>query len=533
MFIMISLKQQHELTHRILFRERNPATRHDISRYLGLQRFPGTTSIGYRQTHPEIFQDTLDSNLELYGEWLDRSVAQTASAVLDAEARHHRRNGREDPSIDHMVKQAAEILKFKTAQGIILADAIPQQLYEDMFVRLISYIRHPDGRLHEPHLYRNFNALCHRIGLALLNALEKTRAFRSRGGDINRLIHVSVLSGHVGINLKSSASAASFLLNRDLVPLPKEWIETPAAVRNATSSDLFTVAERVLEITGRPEGQFGLESLNDYYVEVVDTDVPTLLVFFCDDYLESIIDLKRFEAMLVRNPNLQVLFIPRAGRYGNDLAYQDVQIIFLESAFKGVRKLKSTGRFHVSAHGPKAGCIDPRDVNRALIDEIDSLGKDRKIIFETKGCRNFEMLRGGLTIPWYSSFNCNRALSIRTVQVDGPPVFLRIPPGLNAYDGFCRPKIGYSPSYPNAGVRFARMTTRDLYTTLNTPAYRQALKRIGDELRLNTILMDQCRKHQLTLAEGIDRLENRRNGRIRRLSDNSERALEKFNKAVQ
>jgi len=117
--------------------------------------------------------------------------------------------------------------------------------------------------------------------------------------------------------------------------------------------------------------------------------------------------------------------------------------------------------------------------------------------------------------------------------VDGPPVFLRIPPGLNAYDGFCRPKIGYSPSYPNAGVRFARMTTRDLYTTLNTPAYRQALKRIGDELRLNTILMDQCRKHQLTLAEGIDRLENRRNGRIRRLSDNSERALEKFNKAVQ
>ncbi|MGD8891138.1 MAG: hypothetical protein PVF53_22160 [Desulfobacterales bacterium] len=517
---MISLKQQHELTHRILFCEPNPASQHDISRYFGPYRFPGTTSIGYRRTHPEIFQDTLDSRLEPYNKWLKRSVAKTACAVMDAKAGRHRRNTIEDPAIERIVDKVAEFLQFTTADGVRLADAIPQQLYEDTFVRIISYIRHPDDRLHEPHLYREFNALCHRIGLALLDVLERGGTFLSRGSDITQLIHVSVLSGHIGINLKSSASAASFLLNRDLVPLPKEWIETPAAVKNTTASDLSTVADRVLEIAGSPEGQFGLESLNDYYVEVVDTDVPTLLVFFCDDYLESIIDLKRFEVMLIRNPNLQVLFIPRAGRYGNDLAYQDVQTIFQELAFKGLRELKRTGRFHLSVHGPKAGCIDPRDVNRGLIHEIDSLGKDRKIIFETKGCRNFEMLRGRLTIPWYSSFNCNRALSIRTVQVDGPPVFLRIPPGLNAYDGFTRPRIGHSPSYPNVGVRFARMTTRDLYTTLDAPFYRDALKRIGDEYHLNTTLMDQCRIRQLTIAEIPNMSKGRRNVRAHRLHGN-------------
>lgn len=503
-----SLRQQHKLTRRILFREPSPAAPEDTSRYFGLPCFPGTTSIGYRRIHPEIFQDTLDAKLELYDEWLKRSVTRTARAVIEAE--EGRPEAAKDISIEQLVEQVTEILTFETVSGISLADAIPQQVYEDTFVRILSYVLHPDGCRYEPHMYRNFNALCHRIGLALLNVLEEDGFACHKGDTIARLIHMSVLSGHIGINLKSSASAASFLLNRDLIPLPEQWVETPATVAHISASDLCAAARRVTEIASRSEGQFGLASLNEYYAEVVDSDVPTLLVFFCDDYLESLIDMKRFEAMLTRNPKLQVLFIPRAGRYGNDLAYTDMKTILREPSFRAIHELVQTERLLVSAHGPRAGCIDPRDVSANFIHQIHSLGQNRRVIFETKGCRNFEMLRGRLPVPWYASFNCNRALSIRTVGVDGPPVFLRIPPGLNAYDGFTRPRIGPSPSYPNTGVRFARMTTSDLLTALNRSFYHDMLRQIGDEFELNSALTNVSKAQGLTVAEMIDRSDTRK-----------------------
>ena len=86
MINMFFLKQQLDLTHRILFREPHPAASDDISRYFGPRRFPGTTSIGYRQSHPEIFQDTLDARPQLYDEWLQRTVTRTVCAVVEAEA---------------------------------------------------------------------------------------------------------------------------------------------------------------------------------------------------------------------------------------------------------------------------------------------------------------------------------------------------------------------------------------------------------------------------------------------------------------
>ena len=165
-----------------------------------------------------------------------------------------------------------------------------------------------------------------------------------------------------------------------------------------------------------------------------------------------------------------------------------MQDLLQEPEFASLHGYIDAGRFVVSPHGPKSGCIDPRFLSRGLIAEIDAFGAGKRVIFETKGCRNFEMLHGNLQIPWYAGFNCNRALSIRTVGIDGPPVFVRIPPGLLAYDGFTQAVIGSSPSYPTAQVRFARMTTRQLCAALDSRLYRNLLSQSADELQLNTSL---------------------------------------------
>jgi hypothetical protein len=178
--------------------------------------------------------------------------------------------------------------------------------------------------------------------------------------------------------------------------------------------------------------------------------------------------------------------------------------ILEEPVLEGFRDLVRQERIHISADGPRAGCLDPRDLSGQLIHDLDRLAQHRRVVLETKGCRNFEMLKGGLPIPWYASFNCNRALSIRTVEVDGPPVFLRIPPGTRAYDGFSRPRVGRSSSYRTAGVRFARMTTRQLFDVLHSEPYHRLVGRSGNEYRLNTALTEWGDRWGKTFVEMVE-----------------------------
>ncbi|MFW5635996.1 MAG: hypothetical protein ACOC3A_05010, partial [Thermodesulfobacteriota bacterium] len=310
---LISSARRQALTRFILFREPHPASRDDLERYFGPHRLPGTAPIGLRRHRPELFQDTLNAACPPYGDWLARSLNRGLDSALAAQPPQNRHllteRGRND-----LLQAVGRILEYRTEAGTALQDVIPQQMYEDVFMRMIGLLLYPDHPEREIHLYRGFNALCHRLGLVLLDAMSRRHIIGSGSVDISRLIRAAVLSGYVGINLKSSASAASALLNRSLLSIPQKWttdLKTAAAV---STSDLISVAEELLDLAEGSKRAFARDSFSIYTEEVVDCSEPTLAVFFCDDYLESLIDLKRFEAMLDRNPNLRVLFVPRAGR---------------------------------------------------------------------------------------------------------------------------------------------------------------------------------------------------------------------------
>ncbi len=491
---------QRAITQAVLCQESDLAGAGAAARYFGPPRFPGTTSIGYRQRNPEIFQDTTESTRETYPDWVHRSVAK----IL----RRMEANDLLPPGVDlggdyaaMIVQKIGEMLAFETRDGVPFREAIPQQMYEDVFIRMVALLIKDEAPGETIGFYREFNAVCHRIAMALIDRLENDGAIGMRPFQIGRLVQIAVLSGYVGINLKSSASAASTLLNRNYVPLNEGWIRSIDAANAVSMDEIDRVVENLLAVSERAEGQFGLESLGQYQEEIIQTSIPTLLVFFADDYLESIVDMKRFEVMLDANDSLTVLFVPRNGRYGNDIAYEDTDSILRERQFNDLQKHLASGRFHVSEHGPRSGCIDPRCIAAGLINEIGTLSRDKRVVFETKGCRNFEMLRGNLQVPWYAGFNCNRALSIRTVGVDGPPVFLRVPPGLRAYDRFTQPAIGPSPSYQTAQVRFARMTTKQLYAALDSELYRALLDLSADELSLNSALTQLGDSLDITFSE--------------------------------
>jgi hypothetical protein len=478
----------------------NVASSNRIERFLGPYRIPGTSSIGLRRRLPELFQDTLDDSVETYDRWLTRILKKTILRIKT----HLMGVSWQKPPIrfqDELIEKVRIILDFKDNDGIPLCELIPQQMYEDVFIRIIMMIIEEDAAPDEPHLYLTFNRICHRLAMSLISCLDTDGALRSTDSDIRQLIHIAVLSGYVGINLKSSASAASTLLNRELIPIEKKWIKDMRSVHAVSAQDLDNISKQMISISRRSGQSFGLDSIHMYFQEVVDATGPTLLVFFSDDYMESLIDLKRFEIMMDRNHQLHVLFIPRNGRYGNDFAYEDMPEVLNDPVFEKLLLHRQHRRFFICPNGPMAGCIDVRYISTKLIEQIERLSQGKILIFETKGCRNFEMLQGRLSAPWYTSFNCNRALSIRTVGIDMEPVFLRIPPGLKAYDGFVDPQAGSTPSGDTKGVQFARMTTRDLYKALESKTYLELMKKTDNEYHLNHSLTKNCIRNKMTFPE--------------------------------
>ncbi|RJP77153.1 MAG: hypothetical protein C4522_16240 [Desulfobacteraceae bacterium] len=454
----------------ILSREKHIASPDRIARFFGPYRMPGTSSIGLRKRSPELFQDTREDGIETYGHWIGRMINQTLKRMERCHASLSGKNLSEQFR-EELVEKIRIILEFRDEEGTPLCELIPQQMYEDVFITMILMILETDTAPAAPNLYKAFNGICHRLALSLISGLAGDGFLRPTDSAVRQLIYIAVLSGYVGINLKSSASAASSLLNRDLIPIPKHWVRHMKSVRAVLPEELDRLSRAMIDMSKNEGAAFGLDSTRMYFQEVIDAKKPTLLVFFCDDYMESLIDLKRFEIMITRNPRLDILFIPRNGRYGNDLAYSDMPKILKEPVFQQIARMCREGRLVISPYGPMAGCIDTRFISGQLMDQIETLSAGKTIILETKGCRNFEMLSGSLCLPWYTSFNCNRALSIRTVGIDMEPVFLRIPPGLKAYDGFAEPRTGSTPSGRSNGVKFARMTTLDLYNRLADRGY--------------------------------------------------------------
>ncbi len=464
---------------KILCAEPDPALPEDIAVFFPEASSPGTNFLSERKRNPGLFSDGLD-----YDTWVRK---QSLSSFKEL----HETGAVDEAEPEAIAKKIADIFEQKLPWGKSLCEETPQQIYQDIFNRTILHL---SGKIdHQAHLYKEFNHVCHLAAINLIRELDDENSvnhIRKEGQvDIYRLVQLAVLSGYTGINLKSSASAASNIFNVNDIPVDKKLLEMSGSM-TAEHPEIKRIIRQLLEVSKRPNRQLELSGLPQYMSEVAFSKKPVLLVFWPDDYFESLIDLKRFELLLEGNHHLTVLFVPRFGRYGNDLAFEDMEQVLREPEFSGIKRFIGE-RFFISGNGPRCGCIDPRFISAGLISEIRRLGERRKIVFETKGCRNFEMVKGCLKVPWYPSFNVNRELSVRTLGISGPPVFLRIPPGLPAFDGFTNPKIQRIDGYDGGDVMLANFTTIDLFRLTRTAQYNEYLSRHADEYEANLRLRYQ------------------------------------------
>ncbi|MGD9018566.1 MAG: hypothetical protein PVH30_14355, partial [Desulfobacterales bacterium] len=150
----------------ILFLEPEPAPQDVVERYFGSRRLPGTAPIASRKTRPDLFQDTLDSPRVPYPEWLEKTVFESMETLL---------SGRffSDRDASRLMRGVAEMLEQSVERGVSLEASIPQQMVEDVFLRMVRSLVPHGGVSGGGHPYQAFNALCHRVAVLLLHELDR------------------------------------------------------------------------------------------------------------------------------------------------------------------------------------------------------------------------------------------------------------------------------------------------------------------------------------------------------------------------
>jgi hypothetical protein len=397
----------------ILSNEYDPAPSPILRRVVVENYQPGLFSLSeWRNNEPYVKAG------EPYIPWLSRTLADEISRLAVEDNRHF------SPADEELLIRNAAFILDLSYNGKRFDSSIPVHYYQDVFQRILNLNINGD-LAREYNYYSAANAVGKEVALPLLQQVEKERWTPAR------LIKLGVLLGLVGVDYKLKATVGSGLSDKNIIPLKTE---------ESLTKRLARVTALLLDKVERSE--YAIDHLSEYCSDVVWTQKKTCLFFFSDDYMESLCDLKRLEMMLVQNRYLDIVMVPRNGRYANDFSLADFFDVLQLSIFERLAGLYDSGRFRVSRHGPRTACVDGRFLAEPLVNEIlEAQTQYAAVYCEFKGARTFDMMAGQLAIPSYFSFVVCAEFSESVTGVNanlGAPIIVKQPPNESVFSGFKR-----------------------------------------------------------------------------------------------
>lgn len=436
---------------------------------------PGTFVIGEIKNNPGFLCARTGIG---YEDWVRREVRQDIQAMSKAGVLPESLS-----ATSSIEEDLLEILEHELEDGQRFADQITLQEYTDIFRRVILALLYGDPE-REINTFGQLNAIGGAIAIALLPQLA--------GWPLRDLLKVSLAAGLIGLNLKTAAAAVSVIHQQGIIPIyPKE---TP-------QRQLATVMSR---LTGKVREAMAIDYWEDYERRVLVPTAGSRLLFFTDDYIETIFDLKLIESQLDYNSNLTVCVIPRARRYGNDASYEDVLTLLEEPVFLRLKSYQASGRMEVCPNGPRLGTVNGRKISRDVADRLKSC--DSAVV---KGARAYEMLQG-IRKPVYFGFAVCREISEAVTGIDaetGHLVFICQRSSQPTFFGFRERRMRPHEFRPGRQSFLCRVTARDTYEQYLLPSFYRDLCKVGHRaVREGTVEivpflddLDQDRRRGLTL----------------------------------
>lgn len=375
--------------------------------------------------------------------------------------------------------------------GMILLEKIPNQIFQDVFLRIISTLvwRHQYAW---PHADAAYNDNMKDIAFAMLPQLTDL--------SLRDLFSYTVTAGVMGLDMKSVASAAS-LIDRSADNFIRYY--------NGEESEAERLERMFTDLQRKAERPFAIDSWADFEQQIVNARHPVQLTWFHDDVGETIFDLFFIMRLLQHNSNITVVSVPRSDayagiRYGNDASSVDFFAHFLTHPrlMPLFRIMIEEQRFRFSREGPCWGAVIGPELSSEVVEEV--LRSEAIVV---KGARSHETLNGINKDAYFAQAVC-REMSESITGVDGKTgmvVFAKQEAGLPTFQGF---RSRHQRSEPLIGTGrhswAVSMTVREYVDSFKSAQYKNLLGLFhGDRIRLNKYIKTISEKTGLTIAQVI------------------------------
>lgn len=422
-----------------------------------------------------------------FRDWIHGSVTKEVERLIQA-----------CPDMEHILKERIRQRGISVNDYVFLAmflpgksgkrlvQEIPNQIYQDVFTRIMSEFMFYDPTAY-PYVEITYNKSVEEVSYHILEAIKSY--------PLRMLFNCSVAAGAVGVDMKSSASAASPIYKNvnNIIFYHKE---------NESLEDKKN--RMCTELVGKAATPFAIDFWHKFESDFINTATPKTLLWFHDDYAETIIDLLFIQKLLDSNKLVKVISIPRSGkhgkRFGNDASSMDIIKHMEHPVLSRLKDLLEEGRYEYSEEGPCWGAVHGLHLSEPVVDLI--LNSTAILV---KGSRSYEMLQGIQVDAYFASMIC-RDFSESVFGIDaesGASIFIKQECGLPSFQGFCD-RHKRKETLPNGKeVMLAAMTAFDYIRAIESPSYQTLASSKEDIKALHVAIKRAAKKKGQTVAAYI------------------------------
>ncbi len=348
----------------------------DVYDLFGPKYIPGTFHVCERKHEPNFIFET---EIKDYDQWIHSIVKNQIFAI-----NNHLKIDQllEADTLFNFQKSVLTVLDtqyLKTQSKV--CECITNQQISDIILRILKSIIFGDC-FATCHFYKDFNFLGKILAFQLLRKI--------RIDDPIMRLKIAIASGSIGINLKDKDIIAG--------PSPVVSSKTIDIPSNIEDVNINSVLQQVLE---KAEKEYAIDFCDYFVQDILKSECHIRILFFTDDYIETIFDLWMIQSVLELNENIEIYIVPKWGQYFNDASYEDI-IDLIHNPLFGRLKVFMGHTFFIQKYGPAGSGINPFEFSEQVFELLK--GADFAII---KGARAFEMLQG-IRKNTYFGFNVLR-----------------------------------------------------------------------------------------------------------------------------
>ncbi len=237
-------------------------------------------------------------------------------------------------------------------------------------------------------------------------------------------LHLSVAAGLVGVDEKSKHSATSEIDTQAAISISSQGSKQDELV-SSIADQLWTAAKTRTRIDA---------SMTFFHQLTSSSWRRFRLLSLPNDYIETLFLLRFYSALLKEYTNIEIDFVPRSIRYGNDFCYADWLQLSRNSDFREMFDgIARSSNFRVHCFGPKLSTVNLRKVDPRVMSIMTAAD-----LADVRGARNYEMMQG-INKEAYFSFMVCREISESVTGLrasDAPFVFIRQRAREKSFEGF-------------------------------------------------------------------------------------------------